>query len=70
MVKIDDFVQNLLNGKISKETYGEFTKYFNDKFEILVFDNKVLVKDKRNIKRMIIYNSINIAKAHLQETFT
>jgi hypothetical protein len=66
MVKIDDFVRTLLNGKMSKETYGEFTKFFNDQFEVLVFDNKVLVKDKRNVRRTIIYNSINIARAHLE----
>lgn len=64
MTHIDDFLSKLFQGKNHKENYSEFVKYFNDKFEVLVFDNKVLVKDKRS-RTMHIYNNLNIAKARL-----
>jgi hypothetical protein len=64
MTHIDDFVKKLFEGKSIKESHNDFTKYFNDKFEVLVFDNKVLVKDKRS-RTMSVYNNLNIAKARL-----
>jgi hypothetical protein len=64
MTLIDDFVSQLFHGKNSKESYSDFVKYYNDKFEVLVFDNRVLVKDKR-ATTMAVYNNLNIAKARL-----
>jgi hypothetical protein len=65
MSPVETFVTKLLKGKGSTETYEGFTKYYNDKFEIFVFDNKVLVKDKRYIHKTIIYNGIKVAQAKL-----
>jgi hypothetical protein len=65
MSSIDSFVTKLLKGKGTTVMYEGFTKYYNDKFEILVYDNKVLVKDKRQLHKTIIYNSIKIAQAKL-----
>ena len=64
MSAIDDLVAKLLNGKGFREQHTDFTKYSNDKFEILVFDNRVIVTDKRTV-RPVIYNNITIAKANL-----
>lgn len=64
MTHIDDFVNKLFEGKGTKENHSDFIKYFNDKFEVLVFDNRVLVKDKRS-RTMNVYNNLNIAKARL-----
>jgi hypothetical protein len=65
MSSVDSFVARLLKGKMATERYDDFTKYYNDKFEVFVFDNKVLVKDKRQAHKTIIYNSIKIAQAKL-----
>lgn len=67
MSSVEAFVAKLLKGKKSIERYEGFTKYYNDKFEIFVFDNKVLVKDKRQSHKTIIYNGIKIAQAKLIE---
>ncbi len=64
MTHIDEFVAKLFEGKGTKENHNDFIKYFNDKFEVLVFDNRVLVKDKR-ARTMSVYNNLNIAKARL-----
>lgn len=66
MATVDDFVKKLLNGTGSKEYFTNFVKYHNNDFEILVFDNKVLVKDKRNSSKTVIYNNLSIAKANLE----
>ena len=68
MSSVETFVAKLLKGKGATERYDGFTKYYNDKFEIFVFDNKVLVKDKRQSHKTIIYNGIKIAQAKLIET--
>ncbi len=65
MSTVESFVSQLLKGKAVTDRYEGFTKYHNDKFEIFVFDNKVLVKDKRYSHKTIIYNSIKIAQAKL-----
>jgi hypothetical protein len=65
MSKVDVFVAKLLKGKGATDQFEEFVKYHNDKFEVFVFDNKVLVKDKRHSHKTIIYNSIKIAQAKL-----
>lgn len=65
MTHTDNFITQLLNGKCSIEEFNDFTKYYNDKFEILVFNNKMIVKDKRLADRVVIYNNIAIAKANL-----
>ena len=62
---IENFISLLLNGKAIYELHSDFEKYYNDKFEILIFDDNVLVKDKRQTHKIIIYNSIKIAKAKL-----
>lgn len=64
MTHIEDFVNTLFEGKSTKESHTDFIKYFNDKFEVLVFDNRLLVKDKRS-RTMSVYNNLNIAKARL-----
>lgn len=64
MTHIEDFVHTLFEGKGTKESHTDFVKYFNEKFEVLVFDNRVLVKDKRS-RTMSVYNNLNIAKARL-----
>lgn len=65
MTLIDEFVNHLLKGKGATEKNTDFIKYYNDKFEVIVFDNKVIVKDKRHIKKTVIYNNLNIARARL-----
>jgi hypothetical protein len=65
MTSINDFVEKLLNGTGTKEYFTNFVKYQNNDFEVLVFDNKVLVKDKRDSTKTVIYNNLNIAKANL-----
>lgn len=64
MTHIDEFVTILFGGKGFKEKHSDFTKYFNDQFEVLVFDNRVVVKDKRATKTNV-YNNLHIAKAQL-----
>jgi hypothetical protein len=66
MTTVDDFAKKLLNGTGCKEYFTNFVKYQNNDFEILVFDNKVLVKDKRNSTKTVIYNNLSIAKANLE----
>lgn len=66
MTSVDDFAKKLLNGTGSKEYFTNFVKYQNNDFEILVFDNKVLVKDKRDTTKTVIYNNLSIAKANLE----
>ena len=68
MSSVETFVSKLLKGKGVTEIYEGFTKYYNDKFEVFVFDNKVLVKDKRHSHKTIIYNGIKIAQAKLIDT--
>lgn len=68
MTSVDDFAKKLLNGTGSKEYFTNFVKYQNNDFEILVFDNKVLVKDKRDTSKTVIYNNLSIAKANLEAT--
>jgi hypothetical protein len=65
MVMIDDFIGKLMRGKGTKENHIDFVKYYNENFEIFVFDKKVIVKDKRFQNKTIIYNSIHIAKANI-----
>ncbi len=57
-----------MKGKGTMEIYDDFTKYYNDKFEVFVFDNKVLVKDKRQLHKTIIYNGMKVAEAKLIDT--
>jgi hypothetical protein len=68
MSSVETFVSKLLKGKGITERYEGFTKYYNDKFEVFVFDNKVLVKYKRQSHKTIIYNGIKIAQAKLIDT--
>lgn len=68
MSSVDAFITKLLKGKGATEIYEGFTKYYNDKFEVFVFDNKVLVKDKRQSHKTIIYNGIKVAQAKLIDT--
>lgn len=65
MSSVETFVTKLLQGKGATEIYEGFTKYYNDKFEVFVFDNKVLVKDKRQSHKTVIYNGIKVAQAKL-----
>lgn len=74
MAKFDDFIASLFSGSgngkgqgASVEQFADFTKYYNDKFEVLVFDKdlRLIVKDKRISHKTIIYNNINIARANL-----
>jgi hypothetical protein len=55
----------LFHGKGHVEEFADFTKYYNDKFEVLVFDNRLIVKDKRMSHKTVIYNNLTIAKANL-----
>lgn len=65
MTSVEDFLYKLFHGKNNKECYSDFVKYYNDDYEVIVFDNnRVLVKDKR-VKPLNVYNNLNIAKAKL-----
>lgn len=64
MSSVDDFVYRLFHGKNTKECFNEFVKYYNNDYEVLVYDNKVLVTDKRS-KTMNVYNNLHIAKSRL-----
>ena len=64
MGSIDDFVHKLFHGKNTKECFSDFVKYSSNDYEVLVYDNKVLVTDKRS-KKISIYNSLQIAKTRL-----
>jgi hypothetical protein len=65
-VNVDIFIQSIMkDSNMRKIIKKEFMKFENGKFEVFVFDNKALVIDKRNTKKTIIYNNINIAKANL-----
>ena len=70
MSSVDTFISKLLKGKGTTERHEGFTKYYNEKFEVFVFDNKVLVKDKRHLHKTIIYNGIKIAQAKLIDPTT
>lgn len=61
---IEDFLSQLFHGKGATETRPEFVKYYNDKFEVFVFDNRVMVMDKRQ-DTTVVYNNMHIAKAKL-----
>lgn len=64
MGSIEEFIYKLFHGKNNTENFNDFVKYYNDKYEVLVYDNKVLVTDKRN-KTFNIYNNLQIAKSKL-----
>lgn len=64
MGSIEDFVYKLFHGKSTMECFSDFVKYYNNEYEVLVYDNKVLVTDKRS-KKVNIYNSLQIAKTRL-----
>lgn len=64
MGSIEDFIYKLFHGKNYKENFNDFVKYYNDQYEVLVYDNKVLVTDKRT-KTFNIYNNLKIAKSKL-----
>lgn len=64
MGSIDEFVYKLFNGKNTKECFSDFVKYYNNDYEVLVYDNKVLVTDKRS-KKINVYNNLQIAKTRL-----
>jgi hypothetical protein len=64
MGSIDEFLHKLFNGKNTKECFNDFVKYYNKEYEVLVYDNKVLVTDKRS-KKINIYNNLQIAKTRL-----
>ncbi len=64
MTSIDDFLYKLFQGKNIKESFNDFVKYYNKDYEVLVYDNKVLVTDKRS-KTMNVYNNLHIAKSRL-----
>lgn len=64
MGSIEDFIYKLFHGKNNKENFNDFVKYYNDQYEVLVYDNKVLVTDKRT-KTFNIYNNLKIAKSKL-----
>lgn len=63
-IMIEDFVYQLFNGKGIKHSQPGFVKYYNDKFEVFVFDNRVMVMDKRQ-RTTVVYNNMHIAKAKL-----
>lgn len=65
MLQTDTFITQLLNDKCKVEEFTDFTKYYNDKFEVLVFNNRMIVKDKRLSNRVVVYNTAAIAKANL-----
>ncbi len=67
MTVIDDFISKVFQENVSKESYQNFVKYYNNNFEILCFKNRLLVKDKRNIEKTIIYNNMKIAEAKLKD---
>lgn len=64
---VEEFLSQLFQGKGSVENHPDFIKHFNGKFEVFVFDNRVLVMDKRR-HTTVIYNNIHIAKAKLINT--
>lgn len=64
MESIEEFIYKLFHGKNNKQSFSDFVKYYNDKYEVLVYDNKVLVTDKRS-KTFNIYNNLHIAKSML-----
>jgi hypothetical protein len=67
MNTIEEFVETLMKkgSHVSKSTSKDFMKYSNDKFDVIVHDNKVIVIDKRNAKHHVVYNNMSIAKAKL-----
>lgn len=68
MTVIDEFISDLFPDNVTKESNNDFVKYYNNSFEILKFNNnRLLVKDKRNDKKTIIYNNIKIAQAKLKD---
>lgn len=64
MSSIDEFLYKLFHGKNTKESFSDFVKYYNNDYEVLVYDNKVLVTDKRS-KTINVYNNLQIAKSKL-----
>jgi hypothetical protein len=64
MGSIEEFLHKLFHGKNTKESFNDFVKYYNSEYEVLVYDNKVLVTDKRS-KKVNIYNNLQIAKTRL-----
>lgn len=64
MGSIEEFIFKLFHGKNNIENFNDFVKYYNDKYEVLVYDNKVLVTDKRT-KTFNVYNNLQIAKSKL-----
>lgn len=64
MSSIEDFIYKLFHGKNNVESFSEFVKHYNEQYEVLVYDNKVLVTDKRT-KTFNVYNNLQIAKSKL-----